>query len=63
MRFMVLVKADEKTESGVMPSESELAEMQEYNEQLVKAGVMLAGEDCIRARRVLACASPAAIAR
>jgi len=41
---MVLVKADEKTESGVMPSESELAEMQEYNEQLVKAGVMLAGE-------------------
>ena len=44
MRFMVLVKADEKTESGVMPSESELAEMQEYNEQLVKAGVMLAGE-------------------
>ncbi len=44
MRFMVLVKADEKSESGVMPSESELAEMQEYNEQLVKAGVMLAGE-------------------
>ena len=44
MRFMVLVKADEKTEAGVMPSESELAEMQEYNEQLVKAGVMLAGE-------------------
>ena len=44
MRFMVLVKADEKTESGVMPSESELAEMQEYNEQLVKAGVMMAGE-------------------
>lgn len=44
MRFMVLVKADENSESGVMPSESELAEMQEYNEQLVKAGVMLAGE-------------------
>jgi len=44
MRFMVLVKADEKTEAGVMPSESELAEMHEYNEQLVKAGVMLAGE-------------------
>ncbi len=44
MRFMVLVKADENTESGAMPRESELAEMGEYNEQLVKAGVMLAGE-------------------
>ena len=44
MRFMVLVKADENSEAGVMPSEHLLAEMQKYNEELVKAGVMLAGE-------------------
>ena len=44
MRFMVLVKANEASEAGTMPSESELAEMQSYNEELVKAGVMLAGE-------------------
>ena len=44
MRFMVLVKANEESEAGTMPSESELAEMQSYNEELVKAGVMLAGE-------------------
>ncbi len=44
MRFMVLVKADEDSEAGVMPSEQLLAEMQKYNEELVKAGVMLAGE-------------------
>ena len=44
MRFMVIVKADEEIESGVMPTESQLAEMGRYNEELVKAGVMLAGE-------------------
>ena len=44
MRFMVIVKADDRTEAGVMPSEQELADMAKYNEQLVKAGVMLAGE-------------------
>lgn len=44
MRFMVLVKANERSEAGVMPSEQELAEMAKYNEELVKAGVMLAGE-------------------
>jgi len=44
MRFMVLVKANEASEAGTMPSEYELAEMQSYNEELVKAGVMLAGE-------------------
>lgn len=44
MRFMVLVKADEKSEAGEMPSEQLLAEMQAYNEKLVNAGVMLAGE-------------------
>ena len=44
MRFMVLVKASEDSEAGVMPSTDELAEMGSYNEELVKAGVMLAGE-------------------
>jgi hypothetical protein len=44
MRFMILVPADKDSEAGVMPSESLLAEMMQYNEQLVKAGVMLAGE-------------------
>ena len=44
MRFMVIVKADESSESGVMPTEQELAEMGAYNEELAKAGVMLAGE-------------------
>jgi hypothetical protein len=44
MRFMVLVKADKSSESGVMPTEKELTEMGKFNEELVKAGVMLAGE-------------------
>jgi len=44
MRFMVIVKASEETERGVLPTEQELAEMGAYNEELVKAGVMLAGE-------------------
>ena len=44
MRFMVLVKADRNTEAGVMPDEKLLREMGDFNEQLVKAGVMLAGE-------------------
>ena len=44
MRFMVLVKASEESEAGVMPSEELLAEMGKYNEELAKAGVMLAGE-------------------
>src|SRR5581483_6936066 len=44
MRFMVLVKADQNSEAGVMPDERLLAEMGKYNEELVKAGVMLAGE-------------------
>ena len=44
MRFMVMVKANEETEAGVMPSEELLAAMGRYNEELVKAGVMLAGE-------------------
>ncbi len=44
MRVMVLIKADKDTEAGVMPSEQLLTEMGAYNEELVKAGVMLAGE-------------------
>src|SRR4051812_38749906 len=44
MRFMVIVKANADTEAGVMPSEQILTEMGKYNEELVKAGVMLAGE-------------------
>ncbi len=44
MRFMLLLKADENTEAGVLPSEELLAEMGRYNEELVKAGVLLAGE-------------------
>ena len=44
MRFMLMVKADQDTEAGVMPSEQMLADMGNYNEELVKAGVMLAGE-------------------
>ncbi|CAN5794283.1 YciI family protein [soil metagenome] len=44
MRFMMLVKANDKSEAGTMPSEQELAGMGQYNEELVKAGVLLAGE-------------------
>ncbi|HEX7045217.1 MAG TPA: YciI family protein [Burkholderiales bacterium] len=44
MRFMVFVRASKDTEAGVMPSEQLLAEMGRFNEELVKAGVMLAGE-------------------
>ena len=44
MRFMVMVKATKDSEAGVMPSEQLLTEMGRYNEELVKAGVLLAGE-------------------
>jgi hypothetical protein len=44
MRFMVMIKSDERTEGGAMPTEEELTAMGKYNEELVKAGVMLAGE-------------------
>ena len=43
MRFMMIVKASQDSEAGVMPSEKMLGEMAKYNEQLVKAGVMLDG--------------------
>ena len=44
MRFMVLVKADANSEAGVLPDEKLLRDMGNYNDELVKAGVMLAGE-------------------
>lgn len=44
MRFMVIVKADKNSEAGIMPSTELLAAMGKYNEELVKAGIMLAGE-------------------
>jgi hypothetical protein len=44
MRVMVLIKANEQSEAGEMPSEKLLTEMTAFNEELVKAGVMLAGE-------------------
>jgi hypothetical protein len=44
MRFMILLKGDKTTEAGVLPDEKMLAAMGAYNEELVKAGVMIAGE-------------------
>jgi len=44
MRFMVIVKSTRETEAGVLPNQKLLADMGKYNEELVKAGVMLAGE-------------------
>jgi hypothetical protein len=44
MRFMILLKADKDTEAGVMPSEQLMADMGKFNEELIQAGVMQAGE-------------------
>jgi len=44
MRFMMIVKATPETEAGVLPTEEQLAEMARYNEELARAGVLLAGE-------------------
>lgn len=44
MRFLVIVKANKESEAGVMPTKEMLTEMGKFNEELVKAGVMLAGE-------------------
>jgi len=44
MRFMIMVKANEDTEAGVMPTDEELAAMGAFNEQLVQAGILLAGD-------------------
>ena len=44
MRFMILLKADKNTEAGVQPRTELIADMMKYNEELTKAGVLLAGE-------------------
>ena len=44
MRVMVIIKANERSEAGIMPSERLMTEMEKYNEELVKAGIMLAAE-------------------
>ena len=44
MRFMVLVKANRESEAGVLPTQAQVADMMKFNEELIKAGVMLAGE-------------------
>lgn len=44
MRFMIILKSNQDTEAGVMPTEQELTDMGNYNQELAKAGVMLAGE-------------------
>lgn len=44
MRFLVMVKGNQKYEAGAMPTEQELTEMGKFNDELVKAGIMLAGE-------------------
>lgn len=60
MKVMVIVKATAESEAGVMPSHEELAKMGEFNEELVKAGIMLAARACIRRRRASASGSPKA---
>ena len=44
MRFMILIKADKDSEAGVMPDEKLMTEMGRYNEELIKAGILLAGD-------------------
>jgi len=44
MRFMIILKSDKNSEAGAMPSEQYMGEMLKFNEELIKAGVMLAGE-------------------
>src|SRR5579872_5168787 len=56
MRFMVIVKATEDSEAGVLPTQEQFAEMGRYNDELVKAGVLLRPTACSPAPR--ACASP-----
>jgi len=51
MRVMVLVKASERSETGEMPTTEELAEMSKFNEELVKAGVMLAGDGLLASKQ------------
>ncbi|MBB4912178.1 YciI family protein [Actinophytocola algeriensis] len=51
MRFLVMVKADEGFEKGAVPSADELAAMGRYNDELIKAGVLLAGEGLLESAR------------
>jgi len=51
MRFMVIVKASKNSEAGRLPSAELLADMSKFNDELKKAGVMLAGKGCNRARK------------
>lgn len=44
MKFMVLIKANKDTEAGVMPSDEQLAQMGQYNEELLKAGILVGGD-------------------
>ena len=60
MRFMVLVPGSPESEAGEMPGTEILEAMTKYNQELVKAGVMLAGEDFTRPPRAPRCASAAA---
>ena len=58
MRFMVIVKATKSSEAGALPSEELLAEMGKFNEDLIKAGVLLAGEGLQASSRRLFSTSP-----
>lgn len=51
MRFLVMVKGDEHSESGAIPSAEDLAAMGRYNDELIKAGVLLAGEGLLESAR------------
>jgi hypothetical protein len=51
MRFLVMVKGNEQSESGVIPSADDLAAMGRYNDELIKAGVLLAGEGLLESSR------------
>ena len=55
MRFMIIRRADKNTEAGVMPQQELLAAMMKYNEELVKAGIMLAGRRAAPERKGLPC--------
>ena len=61
MKVMVIVKASEASEAGKMPSQELLTAMGNYNEQLVKAGIMLAGDGLHPSAKASACASLARI--
>ena len=62
MRVMVVVKASPESERGEMPSEKILSDMGRFNEELVKAGIMLPGEGCTPRARGSGSGSPASSA-